>query len=211
MAEPEPVRRRGDAHGLDRVLAFADAVAAIALTLVMLPLVDQAMAASSAQGFFADSWPDIVSAAISFAVIGIFWHEHHWLFVRATGYSPRILQIELFWLASIVALPVATVLDVVVAADDDRLALGVYVGTMLFGSLCLHAEETALRRGGFLPTVAREGPFERWLVSGLFGLAFVLALLFPGAGAAWLLVLLLERPLRAAAERRRRAAGRQPA
>jgi uncharacterized membrane protein len=196
---------------LDRVLAFADAVAAIAITLVVLPLVDQAMRSDSAQDFFAAGWSDLVSAGISFAVIGVFWHEHHWLFAPATGYSPRILQLELLWLAAIVALPVATVLDVVVAEDDDRLALGVYIGTMLFGSLCLDAEETALRRGGFLPTAARETTAERWLVSGLFGLALVLALLFPGGGAAWLLVLLLQRPLGRASARRHGVPDRRPA
>jgi uncharacterized membrane protein len=205
MAGTETARRRGDTHGLDRVMAFADAVAAIAITLVVLPVVEQAMTSDSAQAFFADGWSDLVSAAISFAVIGVFWHEHHWLFAPATGYSSRILQLELLWLAAIVALPVATVLDVVVAGDDDRLALGVYIGTMLFGSLCLDAEESALRRGGFLPTVARDTAVERWLVSGLFGIALVLALLFPGGGAAWLLVMLLERPLRAASAHRRRA------
>lgn len=209
MAGTEPARR-GDAHGLDRVMAFADAVVAIAITLVALPLVGQAMDADSARGFFAEGWTDLGSAAISFAVIGVFWHEHHWLFAPATGYSPRVLQIELLWLAAIVALPVATVLDVVVTSDDDRLALAVYIGTMLVGALCLHLEEDVLRRGGFLP-VAPGSTFERWLVAGLFGLALVLALAFPAVGAAWLLVLLLERPLRALSERRRGARAGQPA
>lgn len=196
---------RGEARGLDRVLAFADAVVAIAITLVVLPVVDRALDAGSAREFFADTWTTLAPAAISFVVIALFWRVHHWLFLPATGYSATVLQLEMLWLASIVALPVATVLDFT-SGGGDRLALGVYIGIMLLSSLALRAERAVLVRQGFLDDDPTETSLDRWIGAGLLAVALVLAVLFPGGGAAWLLLLLLEGPVRGAARRRRRRA-----
>lgn len=193
--------RQGDQRGLDRMLAFADAVVAIAITLVVLPLVDTAMGATSTEAFLTEHRSEIGSAAISFVVIAAFWRAHHWLFAPATGYSSSVLSLEIVWLASIVAIPVATVLDVA-AGDSDRLTLGIYIGTLLVSSLALRAESAALRRGGFLEGTPRESVLERWLGSGLMFVALVLAVLFPQPGALWLLLLLLEQPLRRGVRRR---------
>lgn len=200
---------RGDARGLDRVLAFADAVVAIAITLVVLPVVDRALDAASARDFFTDSWTTLAPAAISFVVIALFWRVHHWLFLPATGYSGTVLQLEMLWLASIVALPVATVLDFT-SGGGDRLALGIYVGLMLVGSLTLRLERDTLRRQGFLAADPTETALDRWIGAGLLALVLVLAVVFPGVGAAWLLLLFLERPVRAAAGRRRQPAAPSP-
>jgi uncharacterized membrane protein len=186
--------RSGDQRGLDRVLAFGDAVVAIAITLVVLPLVDTAMDAASPHAYLADGWSEIGSAAISFVVIAAFWRAHHWLFVPATGYSSAVLANEVVWLAAIVVLPVVTVLDVA-AGDADRLGLGLYIGTLLVASLALRVESVVLRRGGFLEGVPRESALGRWIGAGLMALALGLALLDPRPGALWLLLLLLERPL----------------
>jgi uncharacterized membrane protein len=195
-------RPRGEAHGLDRVIAFGDAVVAIAITLVVLPVVDRALDARSALDFFAESWTTLAPAAVSFLLIAVFWRVHHWLFLPATGYSGTVLQLETLWLASIVALPVATVLDFT-SGGGDRLALGIYIGIMLVSSLTLRAESTVLRRQGFLADDPTESVLDRWAGAGLLALALVLAVLFPGVGTAWLLVLLLEAPVRALAARRR--------
>jgi uncharacterized membrane protein len=203
--EPAPDRAhdgvRAEARGLDRVLAFGDAVVAIALTLVALPLVDRALEAASTQDFFATNRHMLAPAAISFLVIAAFWRVHHRLFLPATGYSSAVLQLETLWLATIVALPVATVLDLG-SGGDDRLSLAVYIGTMLVSSLALRAESTVLRRQGFLDDAPLEPALGRWLTIGLLASALVLAMLVPGGGAAWLLLLLLEGPIRAAAARR---------
>ncbi len=197
-------RPRGEAHGLDRVIAFGDAVVAIAITLVVLPVVDSALDAGSAREFFAESGSTLVPAAISFVVIALFWRVHHWLFRRAAGYSGTVLRLETLWLASIVVLPVATVLDFT-SGGGDRLALGLYIGTMLVSSLTLRAEHAVLVRQGFLADDPTESVVDRWVGAALLAVALVLAVLFPEQGAVWLLVLLLERPIRALGARRRRA------
>jgi uncharacterized membrane protein len=207
----DPARRstppRGEAHGLDRVIAFGDAVVAIAITLVVLPVVDRALDSASARDFFTESWTTLAPAGISFLVIAVFWRVHHWLFLPATGYSSTVLQLETLWLASIVALPVATVLDFT-SGGGDRLALGVYIGIMLVSSLTLRVERDVLRRQGFLDPDPAETALDRWVGAGLLAVALVLAVLYPGVGAAWLLLLFLEQPIRTVAGRRR---GRGPA
>lgn len=65
---------------------------AIAITLVALPLVDNARDLSGGSGldFPRVNETDLVAAGISFTVIAAFWMEHHQLFDRATKGVPRL-------------------------------------------------------------------------------------------------------------------------
>ncbi|WP_238148184.1 TMEM175 family protein [Rothia halotolerans] len=194
---------------MDRVVAFGDAVVAIAITLVVLPLVDRATEARSAGEYFSSGWLDLVSAGLSFAVIAVFWRAHHWLFADALGYTSAVLHLEVLWLASIVFLPVATVLDFT-GDGGDPLALGVYIGTMLVGSVALRLERVVLERAGLIREGARLPALELWTGAALLLLALVLAVALPGVGAYWLLLLFLEGPVIALIRRGGRAdAGRE--
>jgi uncharacterized membrane protein len=193
MTESSPQARRGDERGLDRVIAFGDAVVAIAITLVVLPLVEVAMDAPSAADFLREGWHELGSAAISFVVIAVFWRVHHWMFAAATGYSSRVLVLEMVWLGTMVLIPVTTVLDVG-SGGQDRLALGLYVGTLLVGSVALRVESIVLHREGFVQGETA-GPLALWLGAALMALVLVLVLLLPAVGAWWLLLLVLEVPV----------------
>ena len=178
---------------LDRLTAFSDAVVAIAITLVMLPLVDRAMEAESATAFFTDNVTGMMSAALSFVVIATFWRANHATFVHAHGYNRLAGRLQTLWLATIVFLPVATALDLAGPAAD-RVGLGAYVGTMLLCGTILRVQAIALERAG-LSDRAPEPPLTRWIGTVLMAVALVLVLVFPQPGALWLLVLLLEIPL----------------
>lgn len=197
---PRPGTRRGEERHVDRVVAFGDAVVAIAITLVVLPIVDAATDAPSAADYFSSNGLSLASAGLSFVVIAVFWRAHHWLFTDATGYSSAILHLEALWLASIVFLPVATVLDFT-GDGGDPLALGVYIGTMLVGSVTLRVERLLLERGGYIRDGAHIPAPELWAGAGLLAAALVLAVAFPRIGAYWLLLLFLEEPLLAAVRR----------
>lgn len=187
---------RGAVQGekaLDRLVAFSDAVVAIAITLVVLPLVDQAMDAESAEAFFADNVTGMISAALSFVVIAVFWRANHVMFVHAHGYNRLVSRLQTLWLATIVFLPVATALDLAGPAAD-RVGLGAYVGTMTLSGAILRVQAIALQRAG-LSDRAPVPALTRWIGTILMALALVLVLLFPQPGALWLLVLLLEIPL----------------
>ncbi|EXJ50714.1 MULTISPECIES: TMEM175 family protein [unclassified Microbacterium] len=178
---------------LDRLVAFSDAVVAIAITLVVLPLVDKAMDAESASAFFADNVTGMISAALSFVVIAAFWRANHVMFVHARGYNRLVGRLQTLWLATIVFLPVATALDLA-GPGTDRVGLGAYVGTMLVGGVILRVQAVALQRAG-LSDRAPAPPLTHWIGTILMALALALVLLFPQYGALWLLVLLLEIPL----------------
>ncbi len=93
----------------------------------------------------------LVTAAVTFAVIGVFWREHHQLFERATGYTPRLVRANLFWLLGIAALPLATVLDEF--THRDRLAIGIYLGVITYTMVMQRIEESLL-------LLAVTGPLE---------------------------------------------------
>jgi uncharacterized membrane protein len=185
-------------RGLDRMILFSDAVIAIAITLVILPLVDEArdLDGKSVADFLENDATRLIAAAISFAVIGAFWHEHHRLFELATGYTSLLLRINLLWLAGVVFLPVATVLYVS-AGQSDRTAIALYLGTVAFTMLMTRIEEVVLaaaglRIGGALTRA------EQWTVATpliLIAVALTLALTIPALGLWPVLILLLARPI----------------
>lgn len=201
----QPARAQfGDQRALDRMLTFSDAVVAIAMTLVALPLVDRAMEASSSRTFFAENIVSIASAALTFLIVSVFWRFHHRLFLDARGYSRAVLNLELVWLAAILFLPVATVLDFV-GPGTERLTLGVYIGTLLAISLIQRVQAILLERCGSIEPTGT-GFTSRWIGAMLFALALGLALAFPSAIGAWgMLVLLLENPVQAFITARRTA------
>lgn len=173
-------------------MAFGDAVVAIAITLIVLPLVDRAADAASVSDYFAENISGVTAAGISFLVVAVFWSAHHGLFIRAWGYTPWVLRLDFLWLAVIVFLPVATVLDVV-SPSGQRAALGLYIGTLLVGAVIPRVQETLLRRAGLIDATGHGG-VRAWLGAMLMGLVLIVALIFPTVGT-WSLLLLLAEPL----------------
>ncbi|UGT63110.1 TMEM175 family protein [Nocardia asteroides] len=196
MAEPAGQRRTE--RGLERLIFFSDAVVAIAITLIVLPLVDSArdVGEGSTAEFLSDNSYALWAAGISFVVISSFWRDHHSLYERATGYTPILVRVNLMWLAGIVFLPVVTVLDVY-SHTRDRTTLGLYVGTIVVVMALLRCQELILHRAGLLaddggPTA----PAAQWAAVGAGLAALALVLAFPVVGLWSLLLLLLAIPVR---------------
>ena len=84
-----------------RMEAFSDAVIAIIMTIMVLELTiphDQDLAA------LAPLLPKIISYALSFVVLGIYWNNHHHLLQAAKHVNGRVLWANLhllFWLSLI--------------------------------------------------------------------------------------------------------------
>ncbi|MBY8859487.1 DUF1211 domain-containing protein [Nocardia sp. CA2R105] len=178
-------------RGLDRVIFFSDAVVAIAITLIVLPLVDTAREVehSTTSKFFSDNAYTLIAAAVTFAVIGVFWREHHRLFERATGYTHLLVRVNMFWLFGIVALPLATVLDEF--THRDRLAVGIYLGVIIYTMTVQRIEELVLYQAGLLSDPQPPTPTElvlRWSMVVAACIALIIALAWPGVGL-WSLLL----------------------
>src|SRR5437763_10553663 len=93
---------------VDRLVTFTDAVVAIAITLLVLPLADLVHEAAARHE---TSWEvisknqsQIFSFLLSFVVIGRLWVSHHRIFERAESYNGLLLVGNLGWLLTIVVL-----------------------------------------------------------------------------------------------------------
>ncbi|MCU1641438.1 MAG: hypothetical protein JWN03_1713 [Nocardia sp.] len=208
MTAPEagPVRTQ---RGLERLIYFSDAVVAIAITLIALPLVDSArdVASSSTAKFLSDNSYALTAAGVSFVVISVLWRDHHRLFERATGYTPHLLRINMVWLLCIVGLPVATVLDVY-SQRSDRLAVGLYVGVLMVAMAVIRIEELILYRAGMLADLEQITAVDlavRWITVAATGIALVVAVCVPRIGLWSLLILVVSGQLEALVQRREKA------
>lgn len=184
---------------------FSDAVVAIAITLIVLPLVDSARdlpPGTTTADFLGENAYALLAAGISFFVIGGFWSGHRRLFDRATGLAPGVQLLNLAWLATIVLLPLATVLEVS-AEPGDRLGVLLYVGTMLLSLVVIQVQELLLARAGQLsPTPTRGDLASGWVAVVLMLLALLLAVAFPALSLYPLLLLVLTGPLSRLVRRR---------
>ena len=97
-------------RGLDRLVNFSDATVAIAITLLLLPLVDVAdeIQHESLGDLLADHVGTVVAFFVSFIVISRLWLSHHRLFEATRSYSTLVLRVNFVWLASIAFLPFAS-------------------------------------------------------------------------------------------------------
>ncbi|MEU4195623.1 TMEM175 family protein [Kribbella sp. NPDC026611] len=192
----------------DRLVLFTDAVVAIAVTLLILPLVElvpEAQGELTAPEVITQHKPEIFSFLLSFVVISSFWFGHHRLFEHVRAYTPTILRLNSLWLLAVVVLPFPT--EIVGAYDAGRFTAGLYTGTILVLSICQTAL-TWLVKGH--PTLENpENPVSKaefrsdCLLTGLTLVAFVLAAFVPGVHFYALLLLLLA-PLVGRVSRRRR-------
>jgi uncharacterized membrane protein len=174
-----------------RLTAFSDGVVAIAITLLVLPLVDlvpQAVALhESSITMMRTHTPQFLSFALSFAVIARFWFLHHAMFSNLEMVEPRTNKINMLWLATIVVLPFPT--EMVGQFHDDRFTALVYVSTLAvsMGVLSVlagqvgrdsHAANGRARGGVLISTIA------------VFG-SLVLLLTFPELSYRVLLLMLV--------------------
>jgi uncharacterized membrane protein len=183
-------------RGFDRLVNFSDAVVAIAITLVVLPLVDAAQGIGNrpALEFLQDNVPSLLAAGLSFVVIGSLWRTHHAVFEWMTGYTESIVRLNFVWLAGIVFLPMPTVL-IVTGEGSDRFGSSLYIFTMLVSIAALAILHSVAKREGLLRSGLKDDPIRHWSSMVLMAVALVLALFVPGCGIRALLVLFLAWPL----------------
>jgi uncharacterized membrane protein len=181
----------------DRLVLFTDAVVAIAVTLLILPLVD-AVTETRAENLDAmhvitDHKTQIYTFLLSFVVITRFWLTHHRVFEHVKAYNSRLIQLNLVWLLCIVILPFPT--DIVGNYPSDRFTAGLYIGTILVLSLCQTALTLLIRDHKELErddnAVTQQEVFGSVVFSALGVVAFLLAALVPGVNFYALFVLFL--------------------
>ncbi|MFF1632405.1 TMEM175 family protein [Leifsonia sp. NPDC058248] len=201
-------------RGLDRLVNFSDAAVAIAITLLVLPLVDIAGEIDdlSVGELVAAHWGAVLGFALSFIVIGRFWTIHHRVFEWVDSYSRPLLWTNLAWLASIAFIPFTT--NVLSNAPNGRADVyALYVGTMVVTTAAMLLMEVILQRNPQLVREDSRDEIDLLRASTpliILVLCLVLVVVLPSIGMWWLLLLLLSGPLHSALARvvRRRPGAR---
>jgi uncharacterized membrane protein len=194
----------------ERLVFFTDAVVAIAITLLVLPLaeavpeaVDQHL--GPAELISENQWK-IYSFLLSFAVIARLWVVHHRVFEQVKAYSRPLMAANFGWLLAIVALPFPT--EMAGTYGNDRFTSSLYIGTILAAALFQLTVVLIIRRDPALrdedSRLARAPLFDTSINTALLAIAFVVAVLVSGTGYYMLLLLLL--PVIVARFRKRRSA-----
>jgi uncharacterized membrane protein len=187
-------------RGLDRLVTFLDAVVAIAITLLVLPLID--LLAQRPQGeelgaLLGGHPGQFGSFALSFVVIARIWLSHHRLVERVGSYDEPFLLVNLVWALTVVVLPFST--QVIAEYSTERLSVGLYIGTIAVNSACGTAltlrlrRRPGLRRAGVAP--GDPDPTAALVTTALVLLALVLGVALPAVNFYALLLLLLTGPL----------------
>ncbi|MES1212751.1 MAG: TMEM175 family protein, partial [Leifsonia sp.] len=130
----------GTARGFDRLVFFTDAVTAIAITLLILPLVDLVpeyarQDGATVAGFIHDYWTPIWAFLLSFLIIARLWMANHSVLEHVERQSATLMVLEIGWVFTIVVLPLPTAL--IATLPPDRFSVALYIGTMTVGSLIL--------------------------------------------------------------------------
>lgn len=185
----------------ERFKAFVDAVVAIAMTLLILPLLEAVSDAASGDlstaEFFGAHAGQLLSFALSFLLIATFWMGHHSQYRDVVWITGPLLWINVAWMATIVWLPVPTA--ILGQIDFDPLQAVVYIGTLILTQLTTLAGGIHLERHPELttaePSAYRAGIIGDVAAILLFAAALLIAVLVPSIGYAALFVLLLSRPV----------------
>lgn len=181
-------------RGYDRLVNLSDAVIAIAVTLLILPLVDAArdIGETSSAQFLADNSEQLFLFVLSFVVIANFWLVHHKLYRAIDGYTIPLVWANFLWLLTIVFLPFPTEL-LGQSPNSDRVVAALYIGTMALNTYAGLAQQLIIVRTPELQLTSNQGSLRlspAVVPPVLMTLALVLAVVVPGLGLWALLVLL---------------------
>ena len=93
-----------------RLEAFSDGVFAIAITLLIIEVRVPDSEAGELARDLANQWPSYAAYAVSFAIIGIIWVNHHDIFERIVTVDRPLLFLNLLLLLTVAFLPLPTAL-----------------------------------------------------------------------------------------------------
>lgn len=182
----------------DRMVLFTDAVVAIAITLLILPLVEGVSEHKEhASELITENWPQLWSFVLSFAVISRLWLTHHRMFEHVTAYSRTLMSVNTLWLLTVVFLPFPT--GMIGTYGTEHFTATFYVASVLASSVCQTVLMVIIFRTPDLQS--DENPLLSTNVAnavsatGLLVVALLLTALIPAVNYFSLLLLLLSTPV----------------
>ncbi len=185
----------------ERLKFFTDAVVAIAMTLLILPLVESVTQVADegrgAADYLAEHGDQLFSFALSFALIATLWASHQRLYSGIERATTALFWLTVAWMFTIVWLPVPTAM--LGAMPEDAAQKVLYIGSLLTSSLVLLIARVYVLRHPAVHTIPRDqllsGLVADLILVGLFGLALVVAVAVPEIGYYAMFLLLLTWPI----------------
>jgi len=141
-----------------RFEAFSDGVFAFAITLLVLGLAVPPLrhpAEAQLRDAVLSLWPSVVAYALSFAVIGIMWQNHHALFRLVERIDRKAVALNLILLSGTVLIPFATsTLGAYPAMHTSTLLYGLVLSycSIAYNLLLAHL----IASGAFVSTLSKE-------------------------------------------------------
>lgn len=188
-------------RGLDRLTYFTDAIAAIAITLLVLPIVDRVADsdAPDVSAFLSDNLAALGAFALSFVLIARFWMVHHGIFEFVAAYSPRLRTLSLAWAFTIALLPLPSAM--LSEWPTTPLMVAFYIGTLAANSALMTAMVVLVYRDPAVADPAHPISLDRVLHSAvttaLLLAALVLGTLVPDVNFFAILLLFFSAPISA--------------
>ncbi|KQW52523.1 hypothetical protein ASC77_24410 [Nocardioides sp. Root1257] len=180
-------------RGFERFITFIDAIVAIAITLLVLPLVELTADIEeygSVADLLRENQAEIWAFLLSFAVIARLWFVQHDAVRHVLGYDRRVAQLLLLWALTIVFLPFPTAL--VAESADDRATKVLYIGTMVLSVVLLTLVEAYVERHPALTDGQNDAdPVNGAANVAMLALALVVTLAVPQTSYFPLLLLLV--------------------
>lgn len=174
-----------DLHSPERVIAFSDAVVAIAITLMLLPLASLNLPPNgSLITMLQENAFTLGALTLSWVIIATFWLAHHRMFDGIVAVDGAMLWLNFAWLFAIAVMPLPT--NIVMEDNLSPVTMGFYIGWMTLVSLLLTLMTWhAWRTPGLMSPKSREtegsreGLYRGMLTTGVFAFAFLVALVVP--------------------------------
>ncbi|MGM7679332.1 TMEM175 family protein [Microbacterium sp. A94] len=193
----------------ERLKAFVDAVVAIAMTLLILPLLesisDEAGTGATTWEFLVSHRGQLISFILSFLLIAMFWMEHHRQYDQVFRVTMPLVWINVAWMLTIVWLPVPTAM--LGQMETDPLQALVYIGTLILTQAATLAGKLYLIRhpslSGFTAQRLWHGAIGDIAAIALFCIALPIAAWVHEVGYFALLLLVFSTPLEKLLERLR--------
>jgi TMEM175 potassium channel family protein len=183
---------------LERLLTFVDAIAAIAITLLVLPLVEltsEVTPGGSVASVLRANQPLLWSFVLSFAVISRFWFAQHRSLRHVLYAHDGLTALLMLWTLTIVFLPFPTAL--VAQAGDQVTTKVVYIGTLIVSTVVIALMDLVIIQNPQITDGTGLPDLTRAVINAmLLLLALVISVSVPATSYFPLLLLVLDAPVR---------------
>jgi uncharacterized membrane protein len=198
MSDQDTATDRERGRDLDRLLTFVDAVVAIAITLLVLPLVELTSRISendSVARLLHEHQAEVWSFLLSFVVIARLWFAQHRAVRPLLVSHEHVSALLVFWMLTIAFLPFPTAL--VAKAGHEPITKVLYIGTIALSTLATALLSWVMRRNPQITDGGDPPNAEPGVVIGvLLLLALAITLAIPATSYYPMLLLFLETPVR---------------